>query len=170
VAKEKFRSLSDASADGARQLVVSEMEHREQFKELSLLRAWGAEVCLFVASPSRMRSHMSTRMQVAALRHTEMVGEVAAFQVSVSSAMELVPGCSSNETFQMEVGNEPISEFWRLEEQCSGLEGAITKICNLLLRLPPGQARWDDRLGEAARRLEAELGAWRKLDDKLTSM
>jgi hypothetical protein len=40
VAKEKFRSLSDASADGVRRLVISEMEHWEQFEELSLLRDW----------------------------------------------------------------------------------------------------------------------------------
>jgi hypothetical protein len=37
VAEDKFCSLSDASADGARRLVVSEMERREQFEELSLL-------------------------------------------------------------------------------------------------------------------------------------
>jgi hypothetical protein len=29
VAKEKFHTLFDASANGARRLVVSEMEHRE---------------------------------------------------------------------------------------------------------------------------------------------
>jgi hypothetical protein len=39
VAEEKFRSLSDASADGVRWLVVSKMEHREQFEQFSLLRA-----------------------------------------------------------------------------------------------------------------------------------
>jgi hypothetical protein len=39
VTKEKFHNLSDASTDGAWRLVVSEMEHREQFEELSLLRA-----------------------------------------------------------------------------------------------------------------------------------
>jgi hypothetical protein len=37
VAEEKFCSLSVASTDGVRRLVVSEMEHREQFKELSFL-------------------------------------------------------------------------------------------------------------------------------------
>jgi hypothetical protein len=40
VAVEKFHSLSDTLADGARQLVVSKMEHQEQFKALSLLWAW----------------------------------------------------------------------------------------------------------------------------------
>jgi hypothetical protein len=37
VVEEKFRSLSDESADEARRLVVSEMEHREQFEDFSLL-------------------------------------------------------------------------------------------------------------------------------------
>jgi hypothetical protein len=37
VAEEKFCNLSDASDNGAQWLVVFEMEHREQFEELSLL-------------------------------------------------------------------------------------------------------------------------------------
>jgi hypothetical protein len=37
VGVEKFYNLFDASADGARWLLVSEMERREQFEELSLL-------------------------------------------------------------------------------------------------------------------------------------
>jgi hypothetical protein len=37
VFKGKFHSLSDEMADGARWLVVSERERREQFKEHSLL-------------------------------------------------------------------------------------------------------------------------------------
>jgi hypothetical protein len=44
VAEEKFRSLSDVLADDARRLVVSKMESREQFEELSLILAWGAEL------------------------------------------------------------------------------------------------------------------------------
>jgi hypothetical protein len=37
VAEEKFYSLIDTSADVAQRLVVSEMEHQEQFEELSPL-------------------------------------------------------------------------------------------------------------------------------------
>jgi hypothetical protein len=48
VVEEKLCSLSDASANGARWIVASEVEHREQFEELSLLQAWGAELCLTV--------------------------------------------------------------------------------------------------------------------------
>jgi hypothetical protein len=44
VAEEKFRNLSDVSADGAWQLVVFEMEHWEQFEELSLLQASGSSI------------------------------------------------------------------------------------------------------------------------------
>jgi hypothetical protein len=39
VAEEKVRSLPSSSAKGARRLVASEMERREQFKEHSLLQA-----------------------------------------------------------------------------------------------------------------------------------
>jgi hypothetical protein len=37
VVEEKFYSLSNTSVDGAWWLVVSEIEHREQLEELSLL-------------------------------------------------------------------------------------------------------------------------------------
>jgi hypothetical protein len=77
VTEEKFYSLSDASADGAQWLVVSEMDRREQFEELSLLRAWGAELCLAIVGPSRVRNHLLERMRAATIRHIEMVGEVA---------------------------------------------------------------------------------------------
>jgi hypothetical protein len=52
VAEDKFYSLSDTSTDGARKLVVFEMESRERFKELSLLWAWGAELSLAIIGPS----------------------------------------------------------------------------------------------------------------------
>jgi hypothetical protein len=48
VAEEKFQNLSDMSANGARWLVVSEMEHQEQLEELSHLRACGVELPLLV--------------------------------------------------------------------------------------------------------------------------
>jgi hypothetical protein len=74
---EKFRSLSDALANGTWWLVVSEMEHREQFEELSLLRAWGAELCLAIVHLSQVRSHLLTRMRATTLHHTEMAEEFA---------------------------------------------------------------------------------------------
>jgi hypothetical protein len=87
VAEEKFHSLSDAPADGVRRLVVYEMERREQFEELSLLRAWGAELCLAIVGLSQVRSHLLARMQAAALHHTELACELAAFWTIVSSSV-----------------------------------------------------------------------------------
>jgi hypothetical protein len=52
VVEEKIYMLSNAVADGVWRLVVSEREHQEKFEELSLLRAWGSELCLaIVGSP-----------------------------------------------------------------------------------------------------------------------
>jgi hypothetical protein len=96
--EEKFHSLSDALADGAWQLVVSEMEHREEFEELSLPRAWGVKLCLAIVGPSQVRSHLSASMQVPALHHTEMARELTALRPAVSSITELVLGRSPNET------------------------------------------------------------------------
>jgi hypothetical protein len=46
--EEKFHSLSDASADGVRRLVVSKKEHWVQFEKLSLLWARGSELCVAI--------------------------------------------------------------------------------------------------------------------------
>jgi hypothetical protein len=53
VTEKKFCSLSDMLADGTRRRVVFKMEHWEQFEELSLLRAWGAELCLAIVGLHR---------------------------------------------------------------------------------------------------------------------
>jgi hypothetical protein len=75
------------------------MEHREQYKELSLLWAWGAELCLVIAGPSQVRSLLLTRMQATALHHIEMVAKLTTLQAAISSTAELVLGHSPNETF-----------------------------------------------------------------------
>jgi hypothetical protein len=61
-------------------------------------------------------------MRVAALRHTEVVGELAMLWVVVSSATVLVLGRLLDETFRVEVMDELVAKFWRLEELCSRLE------------------------------------------------
>jgi hypothetical protein len=80
VAKEKFCSLSDASVDGAQRLAVSEMEHQEQFEELSLLRAQSTELCLAIVGPSQARNHLLERMQATAICHIEMAESLPRFE------------------------------------------------------------------------------------------
>jgi sarcosine oxidase gamma subunit len=106
VAEETIRSISNAMADGAQWLVVSERECREQFEKLSLL--W-------------VRNHLPGRMLIAALRHTKLVIEPAAPQAMVSSAMESVLGHSPDETFWVDVVGEQFTEFQKLEELFSWL-------------------------------------------------
>jgi hypothetical protein len=72
-------------------LVVFEMERHEQFNELSLLWAWGVELCRAIVVPSQVRSHLLARMQVAALRHTEMVGELAMLRAAVIDVSYAAP-------------------------------------------------------------------------------
>jgi hypothetical protein len=59
----------------------------------------GAELCLAIVGQSRPRNHLLERMRVATIRHTEMAGELAMLRVVVTSATELVLGCSPDETF-----------------------------------------------------------------------
>jgi hypothetical protein len=170
VAEEKFRSLSDASADGTQRLVVFEMECRQQSEELSLLRARVAQSCLAIVGPSKVRSHLLARMWAATLCHTEMARELTALWEAVSSAMELVLGRSPNETSRVEVTNKLVANFWRREELCSRLEGPGVRICDLLLGPPPSQARWGDHMAEADGWLEAELTARRLVDVELGAL
>jgi hypothetical protein len=68
----------------------------------------------------------------------------------VSSAVELVLGCSPGEASRVEVMNELTTKFQKLKELCSWPEGPSMRICSLLLGPPPNQACWANRLGEAA--------------------
>jgi hypothetical protein len=130
----------------------------------------GAELSLAIVGPSRVRNHLLERMRAAAIRHIAMVGELATLQVAVTSAVELVLGRTPNETFRVEIVDELVAQFWKLEELCSRLERPGAKIYDLLLRLPLDQARWANRLDEAAGRLEVELTAQRQVDTELEAL
>jgi hypothetical protein len=80
------------------------------------------------------------RMQVATLRHTEVVRELTALWAAVSSAAELVLGRSPGETSQVEVVSELTTKFHKLEELCSWLQGPGAYIYSLLLGSSPDQA------------------------------
>jgi hypothetical protein len=140
VADEKFCSLSDALVDCVRWLVVFEIERQEHFEELSLLRAWGAELCLDIVGPSHVRNHLAARMRAANLQHTEMIGELIVLEAVVSSTTGLVLGRPPNETSRVKVTNELVVKFRRWEELCSWLKGPGMRIYDLLLGPPPSQA------------------------------
>jgi hypothetical protein len=84
--------------------------------------------------------------------------------------MDLVLRHSPDETFQVEVMDELVAKFRRLAELWSLLEQTGTRICDLLLGLPLGQARWADRLAEATGRLRAEIVARRVVDAELAAL
>jgi hypothetical protein len=76
-----------------------------QFMELSLLRSWGAELCLTIIGSLQVRSPLSTRMRAAALWHAGVAGELDVLRVAVSSPVELALGCLPEETSQVVVKN-----------------------------------------------------------------
>jgi hypothetical protein len=98
------------------------------------------KLCLTIVGPSQVKSPLSGRMWAAALHHAGVIEELVVLRAAVSSATELVLGRSPNETSQVEVMNELTTNFWRLEELCSWLEGPSMRICGLLLGQPPSQA------------------------------
>jgi hypothetical protein len=107
--------------------------HRERFEELTLLQTEGSELCLAIVGPAWVRNHLSEGMRITALHHTEMVGELAIRRVAMSSAVELVLGCSPDKTFWVEAVGVVGAEFQKLEERFSRLERPSVRICDMLL-------------------------------------
>jgi hypothetical protein len=99
-----------------------EREHREHFEELTLLQTWGSELCLVIVGPPQVRNHLSKGMHIASLCHTEMARELAALWLTVTSVVEFTLGRSPDETFRVEVVDELVAKFWKLEERRSRLE------------------------------------------------
>jgi hypothetical protein len=137
------------------------MERRERFEELCLLRAWGVELCLTIIGSSQVKSPLPAKMRATTLRHAVVVRELTALWVALSSVAEHMLERSPDETSRVEVMNKLAAKFWRLEELCSRPEGPGKRIYNLLLRPPPGQARWANCLEEAVRRLEMAMAEQR---------
>jgi hypothetical protein len=52
---------------------------------------------------------------MASLYHIDMAGELAILRTMVSSVVEFGLRCSPDETFCVEVVDELIDEFWKLE-------------------------------------------------------
>jgi hypothetical protein len=92
------------------------MEHRGQFGELSLLQAWGTELCFVILGPSAVKSPLTTRMRAAALCHARVVEELTVLWMAVSSTTELVLGLSHGEASRVEVMNELTANFQKLEQ------------------------------------------------------
>jgi hypothetical protein len=109
-------------------------------------------------------------MRAAAILHIEMAWDLAALWAVVTSSMELVLGHSPDETFWVEIMDELVAQFRKLEEMRSWLERPDARTCDLHLSLPPDQAQHADRLDEATRRLEAELTAQWQVGTELEAL
>jgi hypothetical protein len=99
---QKIVLLEDELVGERRAWEASKRKHQEHFEELTLLRTQGSKLCCAIVGPPRAR-HLSKGMRLAVLCHTEIVRELAAFWVMVSSAMELVLECSHSKTTHAEV-------------------------------------------------------------------
>jgi hypothetical protein len=117
-----------------------------------------------------VRNHLLERMRAAAILHIEMAWDLAALWAVVTSSMELVLGHSPDETFWVEIMDELVAQFRKLEEMRSWLERPDARTCDLHLSLPPDQAQHADRLDEATRRLEAELTAQWQVGTELEAL
>jgi hypothetical protein len=102
----KIALLEDELAVEGRAQEVSKWEHREQFEELTLLQTRGFELCHAIIDPPQARHHLSEGMRLAGLHHTTMARELIVLWAVVSTAIELVLGCSPPDTFCVEVVRE----------------------------------------------------------------
>jgi hypothetical protein len=137
---------------------TSEREHREHFEELTLLQTWGSELCHVIVGPPWTKN-LFEGMRLAAICHTEMVVELAAFWAAVSSTAESMLKRSASNIACTEVVGELAAEFQKVEGCRSKLERPAARICDLLLGPPSGRACLTDRLDEAAGQLREELAA-----------
>jgi hypothetical protein len=103
--------LYAAATDVKRRWEVSERERREQFEELTLLQTRGFELCHAIVGHPQVRNHLSRGMWLTALHHTEMAGELATLQATMSSAAEPALGCSPDEIFGVEVVGKLVAKF-----------------------------------------------------------
>jgi hypothetical protein len=97
-------------------------------------------LCLAIVGPAQVRNHLLEGMCTAALHHTEMAGEHTMLRVARSPTTELVLGRLPDETFQVQVMDELVSEFQRLEELWPRLERTGMRIFDLRLGPPLGWA------------------------------
>jgi hypothetical protein len=88
----------------------------------------------------------------------------------VSSAMESVLEHSPSKAAHVEVVGELAVEFQKVEGCRSKLKRPTTRICDLLLGPPPGQAWLADRLDEATGQLREELAAQREVEAELEAL
>jgi allophanate hydrolase subunit 1 len=132
--------LFDATANAERWLEESQRECYEQVEELTLQQTWRSKLCLAIVGPLRVRSHLSKRMRIAALRHAEMAKEFASLQAVVSSTAEFMLEYTPNEVFRVEVVDDMIAKFWKQEERQSHLERPSTRVYDMILGPPFGWA------------------------------
>jgi hypothetical protein len=120
--------------------------------------------------PHGVRHHLSEGMWLAVLCHTEMVRELAALRVAVSSTSASVLWRSPNDTFRVEVVGELVAKYQKLEDCRAWLERSVARMCDLLLGLPLSQDRLADRMDEANGQLKVELAAWREADAEMEAL
>jgi hypothetical protein len=109
-------------------------------------------------------SHLSEGIPIATLRHTEMAEELVTLQATVSSTVEFMLGSLPDKTFQVEVVDELVVEFWKVEERLG------ERICDLLLRLPFILARLANHVDEATGQRGVELAARWEADPELEAL
>jgi hypothetical protein len=107
---QKVVLLEDEIGEERQAWETFEREHRERFEELTLLQTRGSKLCDAIVGPPWSR-HLSEGMRLAALRHTKMAGELAAFRVVVSSDAEAVLRHSPSITAHVEVVGELAAKF-----------------------------------------------------------
>jgi hypothetical protein len=107
----KVALLEDELVVEHRAWEMLEKEHRAHFEDLTLLQTWGSDLCHAIIGPPWVKHHLSEGMWLAALRHTEMAGELATFRAAVFSTTESMLGRSPSNTAHTKVVGELVIKF-----------------------------------------------------------
>jgi hypothetical protein len=82
--------IDDAVESCLRWWEESKRKCQEWVEELTLLQAWGSELCQAIVGHPRVRSHLSEGMRITTLHHAEMAKQLAVLRATVSSIMEFM--------------------------------------------------------------------------------
>jgi hypothetical protein len=104
--------LFDRAADINWRQEDAERQCLDMAQELIVQQARIFELCQAIVSPPTVQGHLSEWMRIAAIRHTEMVGQLSTLQAVVSSVVRFVLGRLSTEAFWVDVVDEILTDFW----------------------------------------------------------
>jgi hypothetical protein len=165
VAEETTCGQSNAAADAKRRWEESERGCQEQLEELTLLQARGSKLY-------HTKRGCWEQLEELTLLHLSITYQRGCGSLLSATLRwpEFTLVRSPNETFRVEVVDELVAKFQKLDERCSWYEQPSMRIYDLLIGPPSSWSRLAGRLDKATEQLGVELATWREVNAELEAL